>query len=263
MSATQAQQAFSIHPSAEEALDGLHAQVWRAHAWARAPLHTVATGEALLDAQLPGGGWPVGALTELLQEAGVHNEWRVLLPALAQHGSGPVVLVGPPHPPFAPALLAQGLQTQRLLCLCPGAFAMDTAQKATPPLAPASCLWATEQALRCAPVDTVVAWLAQVRPHQLRRLQLAAAEHHKLLFVVRSLQTQHEASPAVLRLKLSLNVQSHVCVEVLKRRGPPAADLVQWAARPTALQQVLAAHGAPERPPLAQTPPARQMRQQP
>ena len=250
--------AFSSHPSADEDRDGLHAQVWRAHAWARAPLHTVATGEALLDAQLPGGGWPVGALTELLQEAGVHNEWRLLLPALAQHGNGPVVLVGPPHLPFAPALLAQGLQTQRLLCLCPGAFGTDTA-----PVASASCLWATEQALRCAPVDTVVAWLAQVRPHQLRRLQLAAAEHHKLLFVVRSLQAQHEASPAVLRLKLSLNAQSHVCVEVLKRRGPPAAGLVQWAARPAALQQVLAAHGAPTPPAPAQMPPARQMRQPP
>jgi protein ImuA len=34
---------------------------------AQPTLQVVATGHAALDAQLPGGGWPVGAMTELLQ----------------------------------------------------------------------------------------------------------------------------------------------------------------------------------------------------
>jgi len=96
-------------------LDSLRADVWRAASLAAAPAQTVPTGDALLDAQLPGGGWPRGALTELLQDPGVHNEWRLLLPALAHCGSGPVALVAAPHRPFAPALQAQGLAAQRLV----------------------------------------------------------------------------------------------------------------------------------------------------
>ena len=49
----------------------LHADVWHAHALAGAPQQVQATGNAALDAQLPGGGWPVGAMTELLQPAHV------------------------------------------------------------------------------------------------------------------------------------------------------------------------------------------------
>ena len=86
----------------------LRADVWSAHALGSMPLEVCATGERLLDAELPGGGWPLGALIEILQPPGVHNEWRLLLPALVHSGHGPVVLVGAPHLPFAPALAAQG-----------------------------------------------------------------------------------------------------------------------------------------------------------
>ena len=64
----------------------IHADVWHAHALAGSPQVVQPTGDALLDAQLPGGGWPVGALVELLQPVGVHSEWRLLLPALARSG---------------------------------------------------------------------------------------------------------------------------------------------------------------------------------
>src|SRR5438105_2978734 len=114
---------------------GTHSDVWQADALAHAPQRVVATGEAALDAQLPGGGWPVGALSEILQPQGVHNEWRLLLPALARYGQGAVMLVGAPHVPFGPALRAQGLLPQRLLWVATQA--------------PAQRLWATEQALRC------------------------------------------------------------------------------------------------------------------
>ncbi len=191
-----------------DALDSLHADVWRAHALALAPQRTVATGDALLDQHLPGGGWPVGALTELLQAPGVHNEWRLLwfkLPSSGS-GSGPVV--------------ARGASAQRA--------------SATP-------LWATEQALRCAPVDAVLAWLPQARADQLRRLQLAAAEHHKLLFVMRSDQARQDASPAVLRLLLSADADGGLCIDLLKRRGPPLENPLHLAARAPALGQLLAA----------------------
>jgi protein ImuA len=206
----------------------LRADVWRADALAAPRAQTLSSGDAALDAQLPGGGWPVGALTELLQAPGAHNEWRLLLPALARSGTGPVVLVAPPHLPFAPALQAQGLQAQRLLWLGV-ADSPDTA-----------ALWLSEQALRCAAVDAVLAWLPQVRPEQLRRLQWAAAEHHKLLFVLRPEVAQAQASPAVLRLLLDVADSAALSVQILKRRGSPLAEPLHLAARAPALLRVLA-----------------------
>jgi protein ImuA len=206
----------------------LRADVWRADALAAPRAQTLSSGDAALDAQLPGGGWPVGALTELLQAPGAHNEWRLLLPALARSGTGPVVLVAPPHLPFAPALQAQGLQAQRLLWLG-AADSPDTA-----------ALWLSEQALRCAAVYAVLAWLPQVRPEQLRRLQWAAAEHHKLLFVLRPEVAQAQASPAVLRLLLDVADSAALSVQILKRRGPPLAEPLHLAARAPALLRVLA-----------------------
>jgi len=213
----------------------LHPALWPAHALATAPQAVVPTGEACLDAALPGGGWPVGALVEILQMPGVHNEWRLLLPALARSGWGPVVLVGAPHVPFAPALAAQGLQASRLLRIqAAGAEAR---------------LWAVEQALRCAEVDAVLAWLPQVRSAQLRRLQMAAAEHGKLLFVMRPQSARAEASAAALRLQVepvgavmpSGADPDALAVHVFKRRGPPLEGALVLAARAVGLGLLLAA----------------------
>ena len=75
-----------IAPDLPSAVPG----VWHADALGAGPQAAQPTGHALLDAQLPGGGWPVGALCEVLQPlAGLH-EWQLVLPALAQAH-------GPPH----------------------------------------------------------------------------------------------------------------------------------------------------------------------
>jgi protein ImuA len=146
-----------------------------------------------------------------------------------------VVLIGPPHVPFCPALAAQGLAVQSLVWV--------KAQT------PAERLWAAEQALRCEAVAAVLAWLPQAQSASLRRLHMAAQEHNKLLFVMRPAQAQRESSPAPLRLMLlgaqaggKVNAQTEVQtlvqadahtdvyapdalhVQVLKRRGPPLAQ---------------------------------------
>lgn len=217
---------------ASVAPEDIHSDVWHAHTLAQSAGQVVPTGHAPLDAQLPGGGWPQGALTELLQPDGVHSEWRLLLPALARSGQGPVVLVGTPQVPFAPSLSAQGLALSRLLQV----GAQTAAER----------LWATEQVLRCADVDAVLAWLPQARTDQLRRLQMAAAEFHKLLFVMRPQQAHSEASPAALRLQIApvTDVDAdpdalEVCV--LKRRGPPLETPLQVHARGALLDALLAA----------------------
>lgn len=219
----------------------LHAGLWRADTLSVSAQPVLASGHAALDAVLPGGGWPVGALCELLQPAHQHSEWRLLLPALARSGRGAVVLVGPPAVPFAPALSAQGVAPQRLVWL-----ALDAAPMA-------QRLWAAEQALRCAEADAVVLWLPgepeAAQAAQLRRLHLLATQHGGLFFAVRAQQARAQASAAVLRLALRLAPPDRcgdvpLQVDVLKRRGPPLQDPVRVQGRPASLTLALAA-GAP------------------
>jgi protein ImuA len=180
--------------------------VWRVEDLA-AEAAVLPTGHPALDAQLPGGGWPVGSMVEVLQQRTGQHVWQLLLPGLAQAATrvGPVVLIAAPYEPFGPSLRAQGLAPERLLCV--------RAEKA------AARLWATEQALRCAEVAAVLAWLPQARSAELRRLHMAAQQQGRLLFVFRGLEARHEASPA--RLRLALEGADSLEVRILKRRGPP------------------------------------------
>jgi protein ImuA len=219
------------------------AHVWRAGELDGTALQTVATGHSQLDSALPGHGWPQGALIEILQpQAGLH-EWGLLAPALNavqgrasdkgdkgarsfETGARMLTLINPPHLPFGPALGAQHLHMPRMLCINSGD-------------APA-LLWATREALQCADVTAVLAWLPDSRSAHLRRLQIAAHAHNKLLFVFRPPRAQHESSPAPLRLLLEgvVSDEGNLLVHVLKRRGPPLAApilLDTWPARLAAL----------------------------
>jgi protein ImuA len=227
--------------------------VWRADALAEAASTdgaALSSGHVLLDAQLPGGGWPVGALCEILQAPGDAAEWRLLLPALSTLSQN-VVLVGAPHVPFGPALAAQGLDVRRLIRV----QAQAVPQR----------LWAAEQALRCAGVAALLVWLPQVRSDHLRRLHLAAQAHGTLLFVLRAAAAQDESSPAVLRLLVGAGASGvgadqvpglgHVVpasasddqlqIHILKRRGPPLAGMLQLPARHAALSALLAVSALP------------------
>jgi protein ImuA len=191
-----------------------HADVWRAAELGSHSLPALDTGYAALNRVLPGGGWPQGALVEMLQpQAGLH-EWGLLAPALAAvQAAAPaklVVLVGAPWLPFGPALGARQLNMQRVLCV----------RSQGPAL-----LWATREALQCADVAAVLAWLPDARSAHLRRLQMAAQAHSQLLFVFRPLRAQLESSPAPLRLLLegAAAEEGNLQVHVLKRRGPPLA----------------------------------------
>ena len=215
-----------------------NAHVWRAGELGGVSLQTVATGYASLDQVLPGHGWPQGAMTELLQpQAGLH-EWGLVAPALAavQRVSNSIkgqmlVLIDPPHLPFGPALGAQRLDMPRMLCV-----------RGAAGNAP-SLLWATREALQCADVAAVLAWLPDARSAHLRRLQIAAHAHNKLLFVFRPLRAQQESSPAPLRLLLEGAVHSdgNLLVHLLKRRGPPLAAPILLDTRPARLSALLAA----------------------
>jgi protein ImuA len=197
------------------------------------PAAVLPSGHAALDAQLPGGGWPVDGMVEVLQVQPGRFAWQLLLPALAQavrQQRGPVVLVGAPFAPFGPSLAAQGLPGERLLCI-------SSAQ-------PQARLWATEQALRCAEVAAVLAWLPRGRAADLRRLHIAAQQHNRLLFVFREEGARHEASPARLRLlvEAAADEGAHgLQLRILKRRGPPLETPLRLPAHPARLAALLQA----------------------
>jgi protein ImuA len=206
----------------------LPAHVWRGRELAQAQEKTLSTGHAALDAELPGGGWPLGHLVEVLQPEAPQHVWQLLGPALGQalRDSGdPAVLVHPPCQPFGPALRVRGIAPERLLCVQAGKVSAR--------------LWAAEQALRCADVCAVLAWLPQARSEDLRRLHLCAQSGGKLLVVFRGLQARDHASPA--RLRLLVQGAQDLEVQILKRRGPPLLQPLVLPAQPERLAALLAA----------------------
>ncbi|MBA3592884.1 MAG: translesion DNA synthesis-associated protein ImuA [Polaromonas sp.] len=210
----------------------LPAGVWCAGELGSTRAQTVGTGYPPLDRALPGGGWPQGALVEVLQpQAGLH-EWGLVAPALAAvQAAAPgklLVLVGAPCLPFGPALGARQLKLQRMVCVHSQGPAL---------------LWATREALQCADVAAVLAWLPDARSAHLRRLQIAAHDHGKLLFVFRPPHAQQESSPAPLRLLVegAAAEAGQLRVQVLKRRGPPLAAPLLLDSLPPRLAALLAA----------------------
>jgi len=174
------------------------------------------TGHARLDARLPGGGWPIGAVTEIIASGPGCGELSLLLPALAELGARDqwVVMVDPPWIPYPPALRARGLALERLLLVRSGEAR--------------AALWACEQVLRSGRGGAVLAWPREIGFPRLRRLQLAAREQGKLAFVFRPGQALRETSPAALRLHLEHGAGHAVRVRVVKCRGahpPPPLEL--------------------------------------
>jgi hypothetical protein len=159
-----------------------------------------------LDAMLPGEGWAVGTIVELMPHAMGIGEFRLLLPTLARmtRAEHHVALISPPYIPFAPALAQHGLALERLLVIN-AATSEDT-------------LWAFEQTLRCKSFGAVVAWPSAVKDREIRRLQLAAEAGRSIGFVYRPPSAALESSPAAVRLKLQAS-ETGLSIDILKCRG--------------------------------------------
>lgn len=206
--------------------------LWRASDLGQSAASVCPSGFAKLDAELPGGGWPCGQLTELLQPEAGWREWRLLAPSLAQLSrQGTVMLVGPPLVPHLPALAWQGLRLDSLIWVQASS--------------PTERLWAAEQALRCQALAALLVWLpqglSQGFSQGLRRLQVAAQAGRQAtppcLWALRPWAAQQQASPAPLRLGLRAGPADALEVRVLKRRGRVLEQaLLLPAARPPALR---------------------------
>jgi len=191
------------------------AQVWRGAA--SAPVRTQSTGYPGLDALLPGGGWPVGALSEVLTPRLGCGELSLVQPWLARltQAGGRVALLRPPLLPYAPALAQAGVVLSRVLVVTP-----ESANAAQ---------WACEQMMRSGGFSAVLAWPGTLSHQDVRKLQLAAETGDACGVLYRDRQAISESSPAALRLELAGNVPELV-VTIHKCRGGRAGRQWQQAA---------------------------------
>ena len=167
--------------------------VWRGGAFAR-PAGAVPTGYPGFDRELPGGGWPLGALTEILGLCEGVGELQLVLPALA----------------------ASGVDLAHLVVVrAPGRR---------------DALWAAEQVLRAGNCHALLAWLRDARYPELRRLAVAAGTSRAFVALFRRREAIATSSPACLRIALEPAGEG-LCARILKRPGAPAAAPLRIAVK--------------------------------
>lgn len=228
-------------------LSSLPAGLWRASELAHCHRAGHASGFAELDAELPGAGWPHGAVTELLSDRPGIGEWRLLAPALRDltQAGKPVMVIAPPMLPYAPALAGWGIDLRWL------SVVMRPARQVSPGTRQRGArgarglrtedrdmLWCAEQALKSACCGAVLTWLPAATPEQIRRLQVAAAGAETLAWVMRPPEAATTASAAPLRLGLSVGEGSRLGVQFHKRRGPPRLEPL-WLTLPAPFARVV------------------------
>ena len=181
-----------------------HPALWRGEECARS-VCAEPSGFAALDRCLPGGGWPQGALIELVVLTAGIGELALLMPACARltQAGRSLIFVSPPYIPYAPALAAAQLDLRHLLLL--------KAQSRK------DGLWALEQALNSPACGAALAWIEHIDDRSLRRLQLASERSGACGFLF--MPQNQTCSTAALRLELSAADDGLLSVRILKRRG--------------------------------------------
>jgi protein ImuA len=191
---------------------------WRASQLARGRGRVIDTGYAALSRELPGEGWPLAALVDLLvQQPGV-GELRLLRPALSAASKGTIAFVNAPHRPDGLGLSYIGVPIDRVMLI----KAAKTAD----------ALWYVEQILRAGTCGSVVFWAQHVKDSSLRRLHPAAQSAESLFVMVRPFATVQDASPAIVRLTLRPTSEGLI-VDIVKRRGPTLGESISVALQPT------------------------------
>ena len=195
--------------------------VWRGGELENVAHPVVATGFARLDAELPGGGWPMGTLSEVLHDGMGIGEVGFLAGALARATEGDrlVAWIDAPYLPYAPAIAQSGIPLESCLVVRP-ANREDA-------------LWAAEQALKSGACGAVLLWNASQRAHTqeyawMRRLQLAAQAGNAMAVQFLSTAAERHSTPAHLRVVLRRE-KGALMVRIPKRRGPPLAKFLPLA----------------------------------
>ena len=205
----------------------IEAALWRGTELGSPVTEVLSTGFADLDAELPGGGWPCHALTEVLQPQPTVAEWRLLGAAMRQGVAAgkDVVVVGPPKSPHLPGLQHLGIDERRLVWIQADA--------------PAERLWVTEQLVKANAGGLLVSWLPQARQEQIRRLQVCSQACAGPVFLCRPAAAEHEASAAPLRVQVRFGLDWELEVHILKRKGPAHEGVLRLASIPGGLESII------------------------
>ena len=219
--------------------------VWCADRLASAVIPAVSSGFSVLDAELPGGGWPRGALTEILVDGVGLGECSLVMPALGRmrEENRWSLLVAPPYQLHGPAWAACGIDLAHLVVVTP------TRHR--------DVLWAAEHALSSGVVGTVLCWAKYIDAPQVRRLQVAVADSNSLAFLFRPARARTDSSAASLRLVLSAGSRGALAVDLLKRRGTPCTRILHLdVPRPLKWREGDEFHDCSSSPALASSPSA-------
>jgi protein ImuA len=210
-----------LHP------ERIHPALWRGSQLARAHPATIGTGFHVLDQELPGQGWPLGSLVELMPTQPGIGEILLLRPALAKlDPQRSIALVHPPYEPCFHCWINWRLERHRPLWICPQT--------------PGDILWTAEQILKHNACAALLCWVDHVRPPALRRLHLLAQQTDTLFMVLRPQAAARQASAAPLRLLLEPTAQG-IAAHIIKRQGPSAnapVSLTLYPSRPALIAPV-------------------------
>lgn len=194
-----------------------HPRIHRASG-AAAPLSAgggIPTGYDPLDRALPEGGWPRGALTEILSDGWGTGELQLCVPAMVRlmRAGDWLAWIGPPFRPYAPGLADSGLDLSRLLVVSPRGDE--------------ELVWAAEQAMRAGCCRAVFLWGGAIPERRLRRLQLSAEEGGVWAVLFRPDRYAGNRSPAALRLRVDRDR-----LHLFKVRGGRPVVLSSWVRVP-------------------------------
>ena len=176
----------------------------------------VPTGVPALDASLPHGGLPAGAITELLSHQPGSGVMSLAIRCARQavRTGGVVAVVDTRNNFYPPGAVQLGLAVEQLLII-------RTRR-------PAEAFWAVDQALRCSAVAAVLAYLPHLEQARARRLQLSAETGGGLGLL---LQPATDLRPSFAGIRMQ--------IEPVAADGSVAEGLIDHAGRPLRPQHLI------------------------
>lgn len=201
--------------------------LWRAREIVQktAEVTGIPTGFERLDQLFYDNGWPRAALTELLCDTYGIGELRLMAPGLARlssHESRWIAWINPPFVPYAPALKAFGIDTDKILLIHPRNHK--------------EAMWAFEKALQSGTCSAALAWLdeSKLKLTDLRRIQVRAKQGRTWANLFRPTSAVQNPSSAELRLRVDCpsrirhenqrnekvqDPRPYLSLSIVKRRG--------------------------------------------
>jgi cell division inhibitor SulA len=180
----------------------------------------LATGHAELDRELPGGGWPVSRVSELLVPEEGLAELHAIVPVLQMltRSSRTVLLLNPPGDCVA-TLARLGVARSRLLVIGGNRAAEQ--------------LWAIEQAAARDDFGALVAWAPDgANDEAIHRLDRAMRQSQGICLLFRPLSAARDITPAALRVILQADAPDRLQMSLLVRASRRIAASREVMLRP-------------------------------